>query len=59
MKMEIVQVYIKKKYRAKLAYLALDLKKPPTEIVRDAFEAYMEDLTKLEESRAEVEELSK
>lgn len=39
--MEIVQVYIKKKYRAKLAYLALDLKKKPSEIVREWFEARM------------------
>lgn len=52
--MEIVQVYIKKKYRAKLAYLALDLKKKPSEIVREWFEARMD----LKDVREEVEDLS-
>lgn len=48
-------VYVKDKYEAKLAYLALKLNKKPTTIVREWFEARMD----LEESREEVEELSK
>ena len=38
----LVQVYVKTKYRPRLAYLAMDLGKKESKIVREQFEKFMD-----------------